>query len=170
MKALSCVFEGNLSMQYCLGPYQYPSSIRWYIKIGVDRMKEPGQDEDCVSSSSCDHTLYKACSDWTYSLTLCWNGQIVRITWKLGGNDKSGIIKSAGHTYPDADANNHGYSRGAVAERFQWVDCDIATVPTHSCQSDACGLDCYLKNSKTYISDVHTLTCKAFEAYCIKLL
>lgn len=62
----------------------------------------------------------------------------------------NGIIKSAGHTYPDADANNHGHSRGAVAERFQWVDCDIATVPTHSCQSDACGLDCYLKNSKTY--------------------
>lgn len=57
------------------------------------------------------------------------------------------FIKSAGHTYPDADANDHGYPWGAVAERFQWVDCDVATVPTHSCQSDACGLDCYLKDS-----------------------
>lgn len=43
MKALSCVLEGNLSMQYCLGPYQYPSSRRWYTRTGVDRMKEPGQ-------------------------------------------------------------------------------------------------------------------------------
>lgn len=38
-------------MQYCLGPYQYPSSIRWYTKIGVDKMKEPEQEKDFVTLS-----------------------------------------------------------------------------------------------------------------------
>lgn len=43
-------------------------------------------------------------------------------------------------TDPDANADDHSDSWGAVAKRFQWVDCDIAAVSTHSGQGDAGGL------------------------------
>lgn len=42
-------------------------------------------------------------------------------------------MKFKRHTNPNADANNHGYFWGAVAERFQWVDCGITAVSTHRC-------------------------------------
>lgn len=53
-------------------------------------------------------------------------------------------IKGAGRTNPNADANDHGYSWGAVAERFQRVDCGVTAVSAHGCESDARGLDCHL--------------------------
>lgn len=50
------------------------------------------------------------------------------------------------HTNPYANADNHGYFWGAVAERFEWVHCDVTAVPAHGSQSDARGLHCHLAN------------------------
>lgn len=50
----------------------------------------------------------------------------------------------AEHTNPNADADDHGYSWGAVAERFERVDGDVAAITAHGRQGDAGGLDCHL--------------------------
>lgn len=65
------------------------------------------------------------------------------------------FIKQAGHTNPNADADDHGHFWGAVAERFQRVDCDVTAVPAHCCQSDTGGLDCNLGKTVKHIHDVH---------------
>lgn len=70
---------------------------------------------------------------------------------------RSVLIKGIEHTDPNADANDHGYFWGAVAERFQRVDCDVAAVPTHSCQSDACGLDCHLVKADMNIPEAYLI-------------
>lgn len=94
-------------------------------------MKEPAQDKILLvqaagSKSSC-----------SYSLGVCKPRR-----WKKLEKKDWGEL-----TDPNADADDHGNSWGAVAKRFQGVDSDVAAVSAHRCQSDAGGLNCHLREA-----------------------
>lgn len=81
------------------------------------------------------------------------------------GSGRGIFIKGAGRTDPNANADNHGHSRSAMAERFQRVDCDVTAVAAHGCQSDAGGLDRHLGN--TYIL-IYILTLCSLKVYTFR--
>lgn len=64
------------------------------------------------------------------------------------------VFDWGGLTDPNADADDHGYLWGAVAQRFQGVDGDVAAVSAHGCQSDARGLDRHLRETVGHKDDV----------------
>lgn len=66
------------------------------------------------------------------------------IKQKLGPQEVKSSERITQHTYPNANADNHGYFGGAVVERFERVDCDVTAVPTHRSQGDARGLHRHL--------------------------
>ena len=78
------------------------------------------------------------------------------------------FIKRAGRTDPNADADDHGYPWGAVAERFQRVDCDVTAVPAHSCQSDTGGLDRHLGKTGKHIHDLQFSKCVNLQRHALR--